>query len=381
MALLSIIVPLFNQENYIEQCISSIQNQSLHDIEIIIVDDGSTDGGALICENMARNDSRITVIHQENRGLSLARYTGIKKSRTKYITFVDADDFILEDSYSHAIEYMNKDIDMIFFEISRFFDENRIRRERHVLNKGFYDRKRIKQEVYNRLIWDFDSGNPGIECSQCVRLTKRELLLDRYRDLTVHVYYGEDMAITYPLYRRIRNMQVVPYSFYMHRQPVNEGCQSYIRTDGYFEEIFKLYNYLMAQFIDCGEEYNILKQIEYLYMYMVQLKKRKYKDDNQGILYYFPFDKTYPHKKLLLYGAGNVGRSYYEQLIRINYCDELLWVDKDARYIKDDRVRPIDEIWSYNPDYVVIAIKDEDICNSVKEYLIKNGMKSDIIVH
>jgi len=329
---------------------------------------------------MARNDSRITVIHQKNRGLSGARYTGIINCKTKYITFVDADDFVLEDSYSRATEYMSKDIDTIFFEISRFFDENRIKRERHIFDEGFYDRKRIEQEVYDRLIWDFDNGNPGMECSQCVRITKRELLFDRYNSLTVHVYYGEDMAITYPLYRKIKTMQVVPYSYYMHRQPINDGCQSYIEADEYFEEIFELYNYLVSQFKDC-EGHSILKQIEYLYMYMVQLKKRKYKDDNQALLYYFPFDKTQPHKRLLLYGAGNVGRSYYEQLKRINYCYELLWVDKNAKYIDDDRVRSIDEIWSYNPDYVVIAIKDEDICNSVTNYLIKNGIKRHIIVH
>lgn len=380
MALLTVVVPLYNQEAFIEKCISSIQKQSLQDIEIIIVDDGSTDDGALICEYMSKNDNRITVIHQENRGLSGARYTGIKNCKTKYITFVDADDFILEDSYSRALEYMERDIDTIFFEISRYFDENRIKRERHIFAEGFYDRERIEQVIYDKLIWDFDNGNPGMECSQCVRITKRQLLFDRYNKLTVHVYYGEDMAITYPLYRTIRNMQVVSYSYYMHRQPINEGCQSYIKTDGYFEEIFKLYNYLASQFEDCRKEHNIQRQIEYLYMYMVQLKKRKYMDEKQTLLYYFPFDKTFPHKRMLLYGAGNVGRSYYDQLKRISYCSELLWVDKDAEYIQDDRVKSIDEIWSYNPDFVIIAIKDETICNDVTEFLIKNGINKDIIV-
>ena len=121
---LTVIVPLYNTEKYIEQCLTSILNQSFRDIEVIIVDDGSTDSGVAICEAIATGDDRVKIIHQENRGLSMARYAGLVASRTHYVTFVDADDFILEKSYIMAVEAMQKNVDMISFEICRYYDEN-----------------------------------------------------------------------------------------------------------------------------------------------------------------------------------------------------------------------------------------------------------------
>ena len=381
MRLLSVVVPLFNQEQYIEKCIQSIQNQSLKDVEIIIVDDGSTDSSGEICDEFAKQDDRITVIHQENTGPAGARLSGIRSAKTKYITFVDADDFILENAYIRALEYMKKDIDLIFFEITRYYNENRQIREKHIFNEGFYDKDRIDKEVFDKLIWDFDKGTPGMECSQCVRITKRDLLLDRYNKLTVNVYYGEDMAITYPLYLVIDTMQVVSFSYYMHRQPLNQMCQRYISDDGYFKEVFDLYEYLISQFRDCGNHHFFIKQIEYLYMYIVQLKSRKYKyeDRNNGFL--FPFDRVLPHSKVILYGAGNVGKTYFDQLNRLGYYDELLWVDKDAYYIRDKNVRTVDEIDGFKADFVVIAINDKETCREVACFLEEKGIEKKSIVY
>ena len=94
MSKLSVIVPLYNQEKYIEQCIKSIQNQKIEGLNIIVVDDGATDNSGRICDALAEKDSRISVIHQENKGLAGARYAGIKFSNSEYVTFVDADDFV-----------------------------------------------------------------------------------------------------------------------------------------------------------------------------------------------------------------------------------------------------------------------------------------------
>lgn len=90
--LISVIVPAYNAEQYIARCISSIQNQYYENIEMIIIDDGSTDGTFNICKQKAENDKRIRVIHQENRGVCAARNTGMDAACGKYISFVDADD-------------------------------------------------------------------------------------------------------------------------------------------------------------------------------------------------------------------------------------------------------------------------------------------------
>ena len=99
MAELSIIVPVYNNKNYLMQCIDSIINQKLRDIEIILVDDGSTDGSGAICDKYCDLDERIQLIHQENRGCLYARLQGLKESSGEYVGFVDSDDYIASDMY------------------------------------------------------------------------------------------------------------------------------------------------------------------------------------------------------------------------------------------------------------------------------------------
>jgi len=102
--LISVIVPVYNVSEYLKQCIDSIINQSYFNLEIILIDDGSTDGSGDICEEYKNQDSRIVLIHQENGGLSAARNSGIDISKGNYITFIDSDDYIDTD----YIEYLYK---------------------------------------------------------------------------------------------------------------------------------------------------------------------------------------------------------------------------------------------------------------------------------
>ena len=94
MPLVSIIVPVYNTENYLKKCLESIKNQTLKDFECILVDDGSTDSSGLICDSFALDDERFSVIHLENGGVSRARNEGIKRANSDYIGFVDSDDWI-----------------------------------------------------------------------------------------------------------------------------------------------------------------------------------------------------------------------------------------------------------------------------------------------
>ena len=101
--MLSIIIPVYNVEAYVEKCIKSIQNQSFKDWELILVDDGSTDGSGKICDEFSRNDNRIKVIHQENQGVSDARNKGLELSNGEFVFFVDADDWLDQGCLEHMI--------------------------------------------------------------------------------------------------------------------------------------------------------------------------------------------------------------------------------------------------------------------------------------
>ena len=106
MDLISIIVPIYNAEKVIKRCIESISRQSYEMLEIILVDDGSTDQSLEICEDMSEKDSRIKIIHQNNGGVSRARNTGLKKATGQYIMMVDSDDYL----YERAVELMLREI-------------------------------------------------------------------------------------------------------------------------------------------------------------------------------------------------------------------------------------------------------------------------------
>ena len=105
---LSIIIPVFNVEKYVQTCLDSVIEQSFRDFEVIVVDDGSTDGSPAICDAAAKQDGRIRVIHQRNGGLSAARNAGLDIARGEWIGFLDSDDFILPDMYEKLMNAAEK---------------------------------------------------------------------------------------------------------------------------------------------------------------------------------------------------------------------------------------------------------------------------------
>ena len=108
MSTLSVIVPVYKTEKYLKKCVDSILASSYSDLDVILVDDGSPDGSGAICDGYAEKDSRVRVIHKQNGGLSSARNAGVDNAYGEYITFVDSDDYIDPDIYSHLISLMEK---------------------------------------------------------------------------------------------------------------------------------------------------------------------------------------------------------------------------------------------------------------------------------
>lgn len=112
--MVSVIIPAYNVEQYVERCVYSVTKQTYRNLEIILVDDGSTDCTGIICDKLAKEDNRISVIHKTNGGLSDARNAGIDVSRGEYISFVDSDDYIASDMLEHMMNAMcETDISMV----------------------------------------------------------------------------------------------------------------------------------------------------------------------------------------------------------------------------------------------------------------------------
>ena len=121
------VVPVYNVEKYLEKCLDSIISQTLEEIEIIMIDDGSTDKSGAICDEYALKDARISVIHKRNEGLSCARNDGIGLSSAKYILFVDSDDWIEKESCEILYYIANKHkADLVFFTYSKHYESGKI---------------------------------------------------------------------------------------------------------------------------------------------------------------------------------------------------------------------------------------------------------------
>lgn len=124
--MISIIVPIYNSEKHLPQCIESIKNQCYSDFELILVNDGSTDSSGCICDSYAKNDDRIKVFHKQNGGVSSARNLGLKNSVGDFVTFVDSDDY-LENNFLKQIldDYINNDVELVYQNVLKFSKSER----------------------------------------------------------------------------------------------------------------------------------------------------------------------------------------------------------------------------------------------------------------
>lgn len=127
----SIVIPVYNVEKYLKECIETILNQKYKLYEIILIDDGSTDNSSNICDDYAKEYKNISVIHQKNRGLSNARNTGIDKSTGDYVIFLDSDDIWLSDEALNKINYAlyNNNADVLIFDVIKFRNIKEIRKK------------------------------------------------------------------------------------------------------------------------------------------------------------------------------------------------------------------------------------------------------------
>ncbi len=160
--LISIVVPVYNVELYLEKCIASILKQTYSELEVIIVDDGSTDGSGAICDKYQKMDGRISVYHKKNGGASSARNLGLSHAKGEFIGFVDGDDFIAEDMYESMLEAMEEDVDIVTCGRIICYPVNRHMKDFQVfnaprkvaLNNEAAVEELLKSKIFSFAVWD-----------------------------------------------------------------------------------------------------------------------------------------------------------------------------------------------------------------------------------
>lgn len=225
--LISIIVPIYNVELYLKKCLNSIVNQTYKNIEIILIDDGSTDKSGAICDSYANVDNRIIVIHKNNEGVSSARNAGLQIAKGEYIGFVDPDDWIAEDMYEvlylNAKKY-NADVSVCKFKIVNYrFLANLTKKSNDTIFLG------LKESMYYML-----SYKTGYHCGPCNKLYKKEIIKEFDTKLSI----AEDLLYNFEIYLEIKNGTVFENNekyFYYYRN--DSACHSLQFKKENFQEI------------------------------------------------------------------------------------------------------------------------------------------------
>lgn len=240
----SIVVPVYKVEKYIRTCVDSLLHQDFDDYEIILVDDGSPDSCPDICDEYARKNENIKVVHKENGGLVSARNAGLKVASGEYVFYVDSDDSLksgaLKIMWEKAIEKYHPD--MLIFNMIRVFPNERVKDPCYV-KEGFYDRKQMEKEILPYMMYDrrikFYHGL--VFPSSGGKVVKRNILLEHYcKDEKIRM--GEDNAYIFECLFFSDSVYFMDDYFYVYNQI--EGSMRHNYDAKRFENNRRLINYI-----------------------------------------------------------------------------------------------------------------------------------------
>lgn len=382
--LISIIVPIFRVEKYLRECLDSVERQSYKSLEVILVDDGSDDGCAQICDEYVRKDARFRVIHKKNGGLVSARKAAMPLTHGAYIGYVDSDDWIDANMYESLLsQLLSSGADMI---VSPHYEEfpSYTRIESNHVEGGIYSRKVLKDKVYKKLLYDPSLGRWPIAANCWNKLFIRDLVFGRQMAVDEEITDGEDHAFVFPAMLDASSIYFTDDIFYHHR--IRSDSVSLSLSPSIFTHFAHLYSFLHDTFTK-SDYWDILKdQFPYhmrcfLFKYCNELLGIRLADDrNMAKAYIFPFDMIKKGEEIVLYGAGDVGDIYYRQIVTTGYCIIKAWIAKTAWLEYSSIVKSPEELAKYKHERIVIAALYSETADSIIKDLKDMGVNEERIV-
>lgn len=217
MKTISVIVPVYKVEAYIHECIQSIQNQSFKDFELILVDDGSPDKCGEICDNYAKDNDNIKVIHKENGGLVSAWKTGLNLSTAPYIVFIDSDDWIEPNFLELLYKKMEEnDASIVSSAINRVY-EDKTKKVIGFDKEYIFEKSEIANSLYPKFVSFWSQDEIKYYPNRVARLYKRELFIANEKYCDMHVNMAEDYLITAAVLLDSSKVVCVPDAMYNYR--------------------------------------------------------------------------------------------------------------------------------------------------------------------
>lgn len=376
--LVSIIIPVYNSEAFLDKCIQSAINQSYKNIEVILIDDGSIDSSGEICDNYSSIDSRVKTIHKNNGGLVSSRKTGLIASTGEYVLYIDGDDWIELDLIKNYIDQvLNFNADIV---ISSHI-VNLEGREDILMNSipsGVYDKNKLKSIIYPKMLYTGKFSQFGIFSYSWGKLYRKKLLLENQLKVDENITIGEDALCLYPTLLDANKLVILEQPGYHYRQRADSLIKTLRKIE--ISKMQKVYDDLKNIFYDKGVLDIMLPQLQYYLLSLLIINTEGPNLDKITNLY--PFNKIESKKGLVIYGGGTFGQHMYKKIINNKLYNVLAWIDeKHKHYSKLNLpVTGFDKIKSLNYDAILIALIDENNSNQTVSKLLKHGVDKNKII-
>lgn len=218
--LVSIIVPVYNVEQYLDACMESIRKQTYQNLDIILVDDGSKDNSAFLCDEYAKKDDRVQVLHKKNGGLMSAWMAGVDVSKGEYLVFADSDDWIETDMIESLVkctEQNRKEIICGNYIIEKKKTSVYVKQS---MEPGIYERDAIEKKLFPYIM---GQERRKIHCSRCMKLFSKSLIVENMKYGNKEIAMGEDMNITFPAMLDAQRIVVLEEGYYYHYRLVDSS--------------------------------------------------------------------------------------------------------------------------------------------------------------
>ena len=241
---ISVIIPVYNVELYIQECIESLLDQTFRDFEFIFVNDGSTDNSKAILESYLELDSRITLINQSNQGVSVARNAGLVVAKGEYIGFVDSDDWVELDMYQTLLEGIQKnDADLVLCNMFGYVDG-----KKSILNYHFPSDKSLDFSFIQNELWPYLIEKDDLY-SSCNKLFKNSIIQEYAITFPEGNALSEDNIFNLKYFGKIKKFLYLDYTGYHYREVAGSAMRNMLGHN-YFENIISLYHFNFKSYLD-----------------------------------------------------------------------------------------------------------------------------------
>lgn len=236
--IVSVVIPVYNVKLYLERCVQSVLCQTYRDLEIILVDDGSTDGSGELCDTIAQRHKNIMVVHQENQGLSGARNSGIRKATGDYIIFIDSDDtWLLDDGIEQILQSMDNRTDMVAFKVVHIYGN-------HQSLTADYDLENIKKLSTAEDLFAHLVSTQQFNMSACPLIIRRQILIDNDVFFPIGII-SEDVFWSMKLWQHLQKVKIINLNFYGYQH--HEASMTTTVSIRVYKSYDKIFSYWKTQ--------------------------------------------------------------------------------------------------------------------------------------